>query len=235
MTFSIAARCERTGMFGIAISSSSPAVAARCAWVRTGVGAACSQNITDPRLGLALLDRLESGMTATTALQDIVQTAPDIEYRQLSVVDGAGGSDWFSGSRCLGTVAGARTENAVSIGNMLATDQIPAAMLAAFSENPDQDLGNRLVAALEAALRLGGEVGPVHSAGLLIVDDVSWPVTDLRVDWDSEPITRLAALWRLWRPQAESYVTRARDPGVAPSYGVPGDPEERHPSNGAKV
>ena len=58
MTLSIAGRCERTGQFGIAISSSSPAVAARCAWVRAGVGAACTQNITDPRLGTRLLDLL---------------------------------------------------------------------------------------------------------------------------------------------------------------------------------
>ena len=61
VTFSVAGHCARTGRFGVAVSSSSPAVAARCAFVRAGVGAACSQNITDPRLGDRLLDLLALG------------------------------------------------------------------------------------------------------------------------------------------------------------------------------
>ena len=72
-------------------------------------------------------------------------------------------------------------------------------------------------------MQAGGEEGPVHSAGLLIVSDVPWPVTDLRVDWSDDPVAALTALWRLWRPQAAAYRTRALDPAAAPSYGVPGD------------
>ena len=64
MTFSLVGRCARTGMLGIAVSSSSPAVAARCAHVRAGVGAVGSQNVTDPRLGPRLLDRLAAGDAA---------------------------------------------------------------------------------------------------------------------------------------------------------------------------
>ncbi len=223
MTFSIAARCGRTGMFGVAISSSSPAVAARCAWVRAGVGAACSQNVTDPRLGPALLDLLERGQTTSEAIGGLVQITPDIDFRQLSVVDRKGDSAWFSGDCCLGSVAGANATNVVAIGNLLASDLIPPAMVAAFALEPQSHLGDRLIAALHAAMELGGETGPVHSAGLVIVDQVSWPVADLRVDWDGEPIERLTALWRLWRPQMDSYVTRALDPRSAPAYGVPGD------------
>ena len=64
----------------------------------------------------------------------------------------------------------------------------------------------------------------MHSAGLLVVDRVSWPVTDLRVDWsEDDPIGELDNLWRIWAPQAEAYVQRALDPSLAPSYGVPGD------------
>ncbi len=61
MTFSLVGRCADTGMLGVAVSSSSPAVAARCAHVRARVGAAASQNITDPRLGPELLDLMEAG------------------------------------------------------------------------------------------------------------------------------------------------------------------------------
>ena len=75
-----------------------------------------------------------------------------------------------------------------------------------------------------AGLDAGGEEGPVHSSGLLIVRNVSWPVANLRVDWsDADPIADLQRLWELYEPQVEAYVTRAIDPTAAPSFGVPGD------------
>ena len=77
---------------------------------------------------------------------------------------------------------------------------------------------------MQAGLAAGGEAGPVHSAGLYLVRDVSWPVADLRVDWaEADPIRALVNLWGLYKPQLEDYVTRAIDPTAAPSYGVPGD------------
>jgi uncharacterized Ntn-hydrolase superfamily protein len=97
-------------------------------------------------------------------------------------------------------------------------------MLAAFAADPDAPLAERLVAALEAAQHAGGEAGPVHSAGLLVVAEQPWPLVDLRVDWaDTAPIAALRALWTLWQPQMDAYVTRALNPGDAPGYGVPGD------------
>ena len=69
MTFSLVARCAETGMFGLAISSSSPAVAARCAYARAGVGAVASQNVTDPTLGPLALDLMQSGMNAVEAIE----------------------------------------------------------------------------------------------------------------------------------------------------------------------
>ena len=97
-------------------------------------------------------------------------------------------------------------------------------MTTAFASDPSAHLGERLIAALRAGRDAGGEEGPVHSTGMLVVDTVAWPVTDLRVDWtDADPVEELAELWRLWRPQADAYVARALDPAGAPSYGVPGD------------
>src|SRR5262249_8989777 len=90
MTFSIAARCARTGMLGIAVSSSSPAVAARCAYARAQVGAVGSQNITDPTLGPKLLDLIALGATAADAVRIVSGSAPYIAYRQLVAVDAAG-------------------------------------------------------------------------------------------------------------------------------------------------
>ena len=223
MTLSIAGRCARTGQLGVAISSSSPAVAARCAWARAGVGAACTQNITDPRLGPALLDRMAAGASAQEAMAAVTGAEPLIAWRQLTAIDRFGGTAAWSGEHTLGTLATAEDADCVTAGNLLADIHVPLEMVGAFAARPGDDLGDRLVAALAAGLRAGGEAGPVHSAGLLIVSDVPWPVTDLRIDWAEDPVAALAALWRLWRPQADAYRTRALDPAAAPSYGVPGD------------
>lgn len=223
MTLSIAGRCARTGQFGIAITSSSPAVAARCAWVRAGVGAACTQNITDPRLGTVLLDELAGGESAEAAMTALIGREPLLAYRQLTVIDRHGGTAVWSGDKTLGVFATAQGTDCVSAGNLLANPGVPQSTIDAFTARPQDELGNRLIAALAAGIAAGGEEGPVHSAGLLIADDVPWPVTDLRVDWSDDPIGELTALWRLWRPQAAAYRTRALDPATAPSYGVPGD------------
>jgi uncharacterized Ntn-hydrolase superfamily protein len=77
---------------------------------------------------------------------------------------------------------------------------------------------------MQAALAAGGEAGPVHSAALKVVGDVSWPIIDLRVDWaEQDPVGVLAGLWTDYKPQMQDYLTRALDPTKAPSYGVPGD------------
>jgi uncharacterized Ntn-hydrolase superfamily protein len=223
MTFSLAGLCERTGMVGMVVSSSSPAVAARCAHVRAGVGAAASQNVTDPRLGPKLLDLMAAGVPAGQAVAQVAAEAPHAEHRQLTAVDAGGGTGVYCGEGTLGLYAFAEERNAVAAGNLLADAEVPGAMVGAFQAFPQSHIGDRLVAALAAGFEAGGEAGPVRSAGVLICDRESWPVTDLRVDWDDEPIERLAQLWELWKPQAEAYVNRALDPDAAPSYGVPGD------------
>lgn len=225
MTFSIAARCSRTGAFGIAISSSSPAVAARCAHARAGVGVVATQNITDPRLGPQGLDLMGAGASAQLALERLRAAAPHIEYRQLALVDREGGSAIFSGARTLGRHNAVAAPEAAAAGNLLADAAVPERMLAAFLDRRrDDDLADRLLAALQAGLRAGGEEGTVHSAGMMVVREVAWPIVDLRIDWhDHDPIGALAGAWDIYKPQLETYIQRALDPSAAPSYGVPGD------------
>jgi len=223
MTISIAARCERTGAFGVAISSSSPAVGSRCPNVRAGVGAVSSQNITDPRLGPALLDALEGGLSAQDALDSISAVATHPEFRQLTVVDKSGNSAVYSGEKSLGINAQVTGGNVAAAGNMLANPDVINAMVDSFSKNSDRELADRLILALEAGGEAGGEAGPVHSAAVLVATNVTWPSTNLRVDWDENPISKLRELYKVWAPQADDYVTRALNPNSAPSYGVPGD------------
>ncbi|MFP5479231.1 MAG: DUF1028 domain-containing protein [Alphaproteobacteria bacterium] len=222
MTFSLVARCPRTGQFGMAISSSSPAVAARCVHLRHGVGAVASQNVTDPALGPLILDRLETGLTAAQALASVRERRAHIDYRQLLVVDAQGQTAIHSGRQVLGLWGEAQGIDCAAGGNLLADEGIPAVMVAAF-ETATGDLGERLMQALEAALAAGGEAGPVHSAGLKVVDRLSWPIIDLRIDWAEDPIGMLRAAWEVYAPQIPAYVQRALDPTQAPSYGVPGD------------
>jgi len=220
MTFAVLAT-DGGGRFGMAVSSSSPAVAARCLHLRPGVGGAASQNITDPRLGTRLLDAVADLEDAAAALEKVADT-PDVEYRQLLVVDAVGRTASFSGAHTLGVYGSASGPSVVAAGNLLASDGVPAAMVAAFT-GATGELEQRLVTALAAGLAAGGEAGPVRSAGLAVVADVAWRVTDLRVDWHDDPVGELARLVELWLPQRDDYVSRGLAPGAAPSYGVPGD------------
>lgn len=222
MTFSLVARCAQTGQFGMVISSSSPAVAARCAHVRAGVGVVASQNVTDPALGPLILDQLAAGLPAEAALAAVTTGRPHIDWRQLLVVDRTGGTAIHSGRQVLGIWGEARGVDCAAGGNLLANDTIPAAMVAAF-QAAKGPLAERLMQALEAGLAAGGEAGPVHSAGLKVADRLSWPLVDLRIDWAEAPIAMLRAAWDVYAPQMAAYVQRAEDPTQAPSYGVPGD------------
>ncbi|HEY9039332.1 MAG TPA: DUF1028 domain-containing protein [Roseovarius sp.] len=224
MTFSISARCPDTGTVGVAVSSSSPCVAARCAHVRAGVGVVSTQNITDPRLGPKGLDLMGQGLSAGEALEALKKDAPHLDYRQLALVDSRGGTAHFSGAHTLGTHHAATGDGVVAAGNMLTSKAVPEAMIKAFEGANGQPLGDRLLAAMQAALDAGGEEGDVHSAGMLLARDVDWPIADLRIDWrDDCPIAALGALWERWKPEMDAYVSRALNPSEAPSYGVPGD------------
>ena len=210
-------------MFGLAISSSSPAVAARCAYARAGVGAVASQNVTDPTLGPLALDLMQSGMGSAEAIEYIRAQGKFIEYRQVLAVDVEGATAIHSGPNSLGIWTQAQGRDVASGGNMLANDRVPQAIVNGFL-NSSGHLGDRLIAAMRAGLSAGGEAGPLHSAGMLMVDKLAWPVAELRCDWtDDCPIEIVAAAWNVYKPQMYAYVQRAIDPRDAPSYGVPGD------------
>ncbi|SDT10022.1 DUF1028 domain-containing protein [Bradyrhizobium canariense] len=223
MTFSLTARCPETGMFGMVISSSSPAVAARCVHLRAKAGAVASQNVTDPALGQIGLDLLARGLGAHEVCAALVASTPFMAYRQLALVDAFGRVASYSGSNTLGIHAVHSGEGVIAAGNLLSSDQVPAAMVRSYQDNAGKPFATRLVAALRAGLDQGGEAGPVHSAGLCVVREVSWAIVDLRVDWSDRPIAALEEVWAAYEPQVEDYVRRARNPSAAPGFGVPGD------------
>ena len=222
MTFSVAARCKETGMFGTVVTSSSICVPSRCAFSRAGVGALMSQNITNPNLGPQGLDLMAQGHSIELVLETTKLSEPHIEWRQLGMIDAKGETAVFSGSHCLGIYATAQGDNCVALGNMLANIDIPAAMVCAF-ENSQGHIAQRLLTTIQAGLNAGGEMGPVYSAGLKVVNQADWPIVDLRVDWHIAPIHELAMIWQVYQPQMDAYVTRALDPENSQSYDAPGD------------
>jgi uncharacterized Ntn-hydrolase superfamily protein len=224
MTFSIIGRCPETGQLGGAISSSSISVGARCPWLRAGVGAVATQNVTLPALGPQILDLLENQQfEPVTALDRALNANGWSQYRQVTVIDSQGRTAFFTGKEALGVHNAVAGDQCVAAGNMLAGAEVIEAMVQAFEKTPGV-LADRLLSAMRAALAAGGEAGPVHSAALKVMGDVIWPIVDLRVDWEeTDPIGQLDALWQAYRPQMQDYLTRALNPTVAPSYGVPGD------------
>jgi uncharacterized Ntn-hydrolase superfamily protein len=223
MTFSLVARDLATGAFGIVICSSSPAVASRCAHTRATVGVVASQNVTNPALGPRVLDSLAGGSGAEAALEAAVAQEQFPDYRQLTVVDARGHTAVHSGARSLGVHTHLQGDQAVAAGNLLKHEGVIAGLLSGYSGSASAGFEERLLDGLWAALDAGGEDGPVHSAGILVAEDVPWPVTDLRVDYSDDPIAELAKLWQLWKPQKDDYRVRGVDPTRAPTYGVPGD------------
>lgn len=225
MTFSVAGRCARTGMFGVAITTSSIAVGSRCPHVRVGTGAVATQNITDPQLATLVLDAMQKGQDAATAVAHVVKDREHVDYRQLTAIDSNGNTAHFTGGNILGIHCVNESTDCVAAGNMLANDKIASAITDRFTSNSDAHLAERLLSAIEHGLASGGEAGPVHSAALLVADTMPFPLVDLRVDWDdNNPVAQLRKLWTDYEPQMLDYLNRAINPTAAPSYGVAGDP-----------
>ncbi|MSQ54635.1 MAG: DUF1028 domain-containing protein [Betaproteobacteria bacterium] len=224
MTFSILARCPRTGQFGVAVTSSSIAVPARCGrWARAGVGVVGTQNITDPTLGTLGLDLMARGYGAQGALEELMEARPHIEFRQLALLDADGATAYYTGAKTLGVHAMAQGEGSIACGNLLANDRVPLAMIDAHAARSGEPLAKRLLAALVTGWKAGGEAGPVRSAGLYVVDRFPWPILDLRVDWHDSPIEELERVFAVYWPQMNDYIQRAVDPTRAPGYGVAGE------------
>jgi uncharacterized Ntn-hydrolase superfamily protein len=223
MTFSLTARDPLTGAFGIVVSSSSIAVAARCAHLAPGAGAVASQNVTNPALGIHGLSLLGRGLAAKQVIAALVAAELYPAYRQLAVVDRDGGVATFEGAATLGVHNVAEGAACAAAGNLLANPDVPAAMVAAYEASTATTFEQRLFDGLRGGAAAGGEAGPVRSAGLAVVEDVEWRVTDLRVDDHDAPLAELERLLVLWLPQKADYRTRGIDPTAAPSYGVPGD------------
>jgi len=216
MTFSLVGMCRRTGMFGAAVTTSNMNVGSRCPFARTGVGAVLTQNRTDNRLGPQGLDLLSSGKSAPEVIEALVKGNPSIGWRQLAVIDRHGATSFYHGDLITSIHAGAQGDGCCAIGNIIRNEAIPQRMVEAFEKSPQSHLAERLIQGLEAGFAAGSELKQIKSAAVLVVHEQSFPLVDLRVEFDRSPLTELRFLWETYQPQMDRFVTQVIDPDSLP-------------------
>jgi uncharacterized Ntn-hydrolase superfamily protein len=217
-TFSLAARCARTGMLGVVVATAMPAVGANCPWLAPGAGAIATQAWVNPYLGVDGLSFLKAGHTAQETLDHVLFADPRRESRQLGVVDTAGRSAAFTGADCRAW-AGHRTgPDHAAQGNMLTGPEVVAALANSFTATSALDLPERLMRALEAAAAQGGDLRGRQSAALKVITTEDYPYLDLRVDEHPDPVTELRRVYTVARSHLEPFVrmfpTRADPAGT---------------------
>ncbi|MBT5296993.1 MAG: DUF1028 domain-containing protein [Rhodospirillaceae bacterium] len=212
MTFSLVGMCRRTGMFGAAVTTSNMNVGTRCPYAKAGVGAVLTQNRTDNRLGPQGIELLTDGESAPDVIEALTADNPTIGWRQLAVIDREGGTGFYHGDKITSIHAGAEGDGCCAIGNIIRNDKVPSKMIEAFERTPDAHLAERLVQGLEAGLAAGSELKQIKSAALLVVHEQDFPLVDLRVEFDRDPLAELRFLWETYQPQMDRFVTQVIDP-----------------------
>lgn len=231
MTFSVVGWCERTAMLGVATASASLGCGAWAQSAKTATGAIASQAFANPFFGSDGLRLLGRGLSAAEVVSELVQGDPGREFRQLLVADGHGATAAFTGAKCL-PWAGHRTGTGlVAGGNTLAGEYVLTAIYDAFANSSDRELPERLVRALEAGDRAGGDVRGRHSAALSVCHDQDYRYYDIRVDDHVDPVAELRRLFDLRRRGWERLGT------WRPTRDAPLDPEflERYKREAAEA
>ena len=206
MTFSIAARCPRTGMLGVATSSKALSAGGLVPYVRSGVGAIASQSFVNPYLGVDGLELLAQGLAAERAAERLIEGDRGRELRQLGIVDKDGRTAAYTGERCISWAGHVFGGGYVCLGNILAGEDVVKAMATAFERSLDEDFPERLVHALEAGQEAGGDRRGRQSAGVHIRSTEEYPYLDLRVDDHPDPVPELRRLLGVWNSEEAAWM-----------------------------
>ena len=199
MTFSIAARCPRTGMLGVATSSKALSAGGLVPYCRAGVGAIASQSFVNPYLGIDGLVLLEQGLAAERTLERLVEDDPGRDLRQLAIIDKDGRAAAYTGTRCIpwaGHIVGA---GYACVGNILVAEGVVEAMAREFQNSISDELPERLIRALEAGQEAGGDRRGRQSAGMTVVNEEEYPWIDIRVDDHDDPVPELRRIYEIYK------------------------------------
>lgn len=216
MTWSIVARDPATGAFGVAVATRFFAVGAVCPFVDGGVGAIATQALINPTYGPRGLRLLREGVTAARVLDTLVESDPGRRTRQLHLQDARGGIAAHTGADCVPWCGHAIRDGFSVAGNMLAGPEVVDETVRAYEACAGQPFAQRLIAALQAGERAGGDKRGRQSAALRIHTTEEYPALDLRVDDHPDPLAELERLERVSRERyvhfAKFFATRT-DPG----------------------
>jgi uncharacterized Ntn-hydrolase superfamily protein len=223
MTWSIIAREPRSGAFGIAIATKAFAVGARCVFAASGVGAIATQSFTNPMLGTRGLRLLREAVAAPDVLAVLIAADEGRAIRQLHIVDAGGRNAAYTGERCV-QWCGHRVGDGFSVaGNMLAGRAVVEESFAHYADAKNAPFAERLLAALEAGQRAGGDKRGKQSAALVVYSTEDVADIDLRVDDHAEPLAELRRLLTVFNRDVAPFrsitPTRARPSGIS-------DPQE---------
>jgi len=201
LTFSIAARCPRTGQLGVATSSKALASGALVPYVRAGVGAVASQSFVNPYLGIDGLALLQDGATAAEAMDRLISGDNGRDLRQAAIVDTSGTVSAYTGSKCIAWAGAVSGDGYVCLGNILVGEAVVQAMSRAFDASAGEVLSDRLLLALEAGQDSGGDRRGRQSAGICVVAEEEYPLCDLRVDDHEDPIFELRRVYQVYKAE----------------------------------
>ena len=203
-TFSIVARDTVTGEIGVAVQSHWFSVGSIVTWAEAGVGAVATQSLVDPAYGPLGLDLMRAGKTAQQALSGLLASDPGREVRQVAMIDVHGNVAAHTGTKCIPSAGHIVGRNYSVQANLMLNDKIWPAMSRAF-ETATGDLADRMLAALDAAQSVGGDIRGKQSAAILIVKGTStgrpWAdrVMELRVEDNENPLKELRRVVNLHR------------------------------------
>ena len=218
MTFSIVARDESTGAFGVAVATRFFAVGALCPHAEGRVGALATQALINPLLGHDGLAMLRLGLPAAQVLQALVDSDPGRDTRQLHLQDAQGRIAAHTGQACIPWCGHLVREGFSVAGNMLAGPRVIEATAETFASQVDKPFAQRLIASLKAGEAAGGDKRGRQSAALRIHSTEIWPELDLRVDDHDDPLAELERLEAVSRERfvhfAKFFATRDRPGGI---------------------
>lgn len=203
-TYSIVARDPETGEMGVAVQSHWFSVGSIVSWGEAGVGVIATQSFVNPSFGQRGLEMLKQGMTAQEFVDLLIASDEGRDFRQLAIVDAKGNSAAYTGSKCIPEAGHIVGDNYSVQANLMLSNLVWSEMSKAF-ESTDGPLAERLVAALEAAENVGGDIRGKQSAAILVVKGEAtgklWEdrYIDLRVEDNPDPISEIKRLLKVFR------------------------------------
>ncbi len=224
MTFTLVARCPRSGQVGIGIATYSIGVGLYCNGLRANVGATMSQAFVNQGNNTLALRLLAEGFSPQRVLDELAGNDPDFAYRQIAVIDRDGRAVAYSGPKTRGWSGHKIGDGYVAMGNVLAGPEVVDAIAAAYEAHADESFERRLLRAIEGGRDSGGQVGneghlTERSAGIFVHGAHDHAEIDLRVDLHDDAVDELRRAFE----EYDLYRGYYRDRGKNPRDAVPQD------------